>query len=31
LLPPNVAVPKLRTGTLRPDPASCRYSISSLR
>src|SRR3954447_16303323 len=26
--PPNVAVPKLRTGTFRPEYPSCRYSIA---
>ena len=27
LPPPNVPVPKLNTGTLNPEPPSCRYSI----
>src|SRR5579864_1931757 len=25
--PPNVPVPKLRTGTFNPEPPNCRYSI----
>ena len=29
-LPPKVPVPKLRTGTLKPDWPSCRYSMISI-
>ena len=27
LPPPNVPVPRLSTGTLKPEPPSCRYSM----
>src|SRR5271168_1404230 len=29
LPPPNVPVPRLNTGTLKPEPPSCRYSMSA--
>src|SRR5437764_5500607 len=31
LPPPNVPVPSVRTGTAKPDPPSCLYSMSLLR